>query len=134
MEAILIWIWNNSWLAEAACDAVALLSMAGAVALMRRGDTRPAAQPEVAPTRHAKPLSHPEPAIAPTATRTPTPAPKPRLGTTVDRAPRRAVVQEALNAMDRWESNHRRPGRGIADLARLAGRDAGRGAEGGEVE
>jgi hypothetical protein len=134
MEAILIWIWNNSWLAEAACEVVALLSMAGAVVLLRGGKSGVVKAPEIAPVSPEQPVTPPEPATAPREARPPAAAANPRARVTVDRAPRRAVVQEALKAMDRWESNHRRPSRGIAELARLAGQEAGRGAGGGEAE
>jgi len=134
MEAILIWIWNNSWLTEAACEVVALLSMAGAVVLVRAGKTRVATPLEATPAPRGKPETVPEPAAEPREARKPA-SPLNRLKQeTADPGPQRATVQQALKAMDRWETNYRRPSRGIAELARLAGSHAGTDAGGDKAE
>jgi hypothetical protein len=111
MEAMIIWLHLHAWTVEAACDVVTVACCTSVVLLIAR---RPQAAPLLLPRmvrgpeiKAAPSEAEPERVKAQTKVAANEPFVSPA---------KRRLVNDALEAMGRWEATYR-PGRGLDDLA-----------------
>ena len=142
LEMAVIWCYGHPWVVSAACDLVTLACCMGAVVLFtRRRDIHPVATSTMTPRTAEVSAPRTEPLKGSVSsvlnTRADSPAhnrvsgilpetARSRVSDATLPVGKRRAVNHALAAMSRWEKTYRPAGQGLADLSRLAERQADR--------